>query len=261
MKGIPVLMYHAVETADIPAGYQRAGEQLYVLQVEQFNEQMAYLQREGFTTCLLSELLALDKWPEKGIMLTFDDGHASNLTISLPILRHYGFKAEFFITTSWLGTPGYLKGKEVKALYDAGMGIGSHGSTHTFFEELDDEGIERELRDSMDVLTRLTGDRVLSLSAPGGRVKPGVAAIARRLGYEAVFTSRPGVLSATEGRFSVPRLPLQCGTDIAQFASMAQGDQKYLHKMARRYDRLKIAKMMLGEKGYQLLRKMLLEIS
>lgn len=260
MNGIPVLMYHALETDGFPAGSSDAGEQCYVLQVEQFNKQMAYLEREGFRTFLISELQSLKQWPEKAVLLTFDDGHSSNLTLSLPVLLNYGFKAEFFITTGWLGTPRYLKNEEVKVLHDAGMGIGSHGSSHAFLEHLDGMELEKELRDSRDVLARLTGADIFSLSAPGGRVGADLAATAKKLGYRFVFTSRPGIFRAGGPAFFVPRLALQSCTDLVQFASMVHGDSNYLNKLIRRHHILGLTKKMLGEKGYQLLRKMVLEI-
>lgn len=42
MKGIPVLMYHALENAAHPAGAKDPGEKLYVLQASQFREQMEF---------------------------------------------------------------------------------------------------------------------------------------------------------------------------------------------------------------------------
>ena len=261
MNSVPVLMYHALEESSHPAGSADAGEQRYVLQIEQFSDQMAFLHHEGYRTCLLSELLGIEKWPDKAIMITFDDGHASNLTLALPLLQRYGFKAEFFITTGWLGTPRYLKDEDVTKLHDAGMQIGSHGASHAFLGHLDEIELERELKDSMDILTQLTGKRIVSLSAPGGRVGPGAASIAKKLGYQYIFTSRPGHFSVESTVFSVPRLALHKDSDLGGFASMVHGDRAYLEKMIRRDNLLRLAKKTLGEKGYQVLRKMMLGMS
>src|SRR3974390_16332 len=63
-KGIPVLMYHALEDEANPAGAKDVGEQRYVQQVHQFREQMAYLHREGYRTFLFEELQVLKEWPD-----------------------------------------------------------------------------------------------------------------------------------------------------------------------------------------------------
>lgn len=261
MNGIAVLMYHAVEAQGDPAGAMEAGEQRYVLGVERFREQISYLHREGFRSLLFSELLTLDAWPEKAVVLTFDDGHVSNLTMVLPLLLSYGFKAEFFITTDWLGAPRQLTEEGVRALHAAGMGIGSHGCSHAFLDQLDTEGLERELRDSRDLLSGITGEKVVSLSAPGGRIGAGVAASARRLGYRVLFSSRPGLFRGADQAFCIPRLAVLGDTDLKGFRSMVHGDRPYLSRMTRRYQLLDLAKKMLGEKSYQALRKMMLEMS
>ena len=59
---------------------------------------MEYLHREGYRTFLLDELQQVEPWPEKSVVLTFDDGHESNYLLALPILQEFGFKAHFFIT-------------------------------------------------------------------------------------------------------------------------------------------------------------------
>ena len=151
-SGIPVLMYHALEDDAHPSGATDAGEQLYVLEVSSFREQMSYLHREGYRAFLLEELRALGEWPDKAIVLTFDDGHESNSSLALPILQECGFKAKFFITTGWIGTPNFMNKEQIRGLHRAGMGIGSHGVTHRFLSDLPEAEVRAELIDSKTVL-------------------------------------------------------------------------------------------------------------
>jgi peptidoglycan/xylan/chitin deacetylase (PgdA/CDA1 family) len=90
---VPVLMYHALEDEAHPSGAKDLGEQVYVLQVNQFLEQMEYLKKNEYQTFFISELVSLKKWPVKAVVLTFDDGHESNYALALPILQSFGFKA------------------------------------------------------------------------------------------------------------------------------------------------------------------------
>jgi peptidoglycan/xylan/chitin deacetylase (PgdA/CDA1 family) len=260
MSGVSVLMYHALESAEYPAGAKDAGEQRYVLQVEQFRVQLEYLHNEGFRTFLLQELLDLEEWPDKSVVLTFDDGHESNFALALPLLQMYAFNAEFFITTDWIGTPHFMTVEQVKALHDAGMGIGSHGLSHKFLDDMNSSEIERELHKSKNILTGITGQKVTSFSAPGGRMRRGVADIAEDIGFRIVCTSQPGVLNQRSFFYSIPRLVVRADTDLETFKTMVRGDHEYVAKLARRNSFMFIAKKVLGNKGYERMRKMMLRI-
>ena len=88
---IPILMYHHVTQE--PAAGDSIG-------VEDFASHMAALRDEGFTAVTFEDLLAYVETgrerPEKAVVITFDDGYESNLTLAGPILREYGMKATVF---------------------------------------------------------------------------------------------------------------------------------------------------------------------
>lgn len=258
MNGVPVLMYHALEDEAHPAGAKDAGEQLYVLPVRQFREQMEYLNREGFRTFLLEELFEMDDWPEKAVVITFDDGHESNFTLALPILQEYGFKAEFFITTDWIGTPYFMQPDHIRELYLAGMGIGSHGVTHDFIDDMTDDEIVRELKDSMDTLTRIIGEGVSCFSAPGGRTRAYLGELAKVLGYLAVCTSEPQFMVHEHSQYSIPRFAIKQSVNHAEYSAMTKINSVYTRKLEKRNRVLVIAKKLLGNKGYQKVRGLIL---
>ena len=83
------------------------------------------------------------------LSITFDDGDVSNIEVALPMLLERGMVAEFFITSDFIDQPGMLSSKDVRSLADAGMGIGAHGKSHRFLEDLDQEDLEVELEDSL----------------------------------------------------------------------------------------------------------------
>lgn len=258
MSSISVLMYHAIESAKHPAGVREAGEKRYVLQLDKFREQIEYLNQEGFKTFLLEELYnKCEKWPNKAVIITFDDGHESNFALALPILLQYGFKAEFFITTDWIGTPHYMAAAQIKTLSEAGMGIGSHGLSHKFLDDMKDTEIKRELSESRDVLVGITGRKVVSFSAPGGRLRNGVAAIAESLGYSMICTSKPGIFKQGMFAFSIPRLAINSGTVMETYKAMVLGCNRYINKLIRRNNLLLFAKKILGNKTYNKMRRIL----
>ncbi|GFO56855.1 hypothetical protein GMSM_38620 [Geomonas sp. Red276] len=258
MKGIPIFMYHALEDAGHPAGSLDPGEQRYVLGVERFASQLAFLRSEGFRSLLASDLETGAPLPERAVVLTFDDGHASNLTLALPLLERYGFRAEFFVTTDWIGAPRFLSRDGIRSLKAAGMGIGSHGASHAFLSQLKPANLERELRDSREILGEITGTSITSLSAPGGRIGPEVASVAVSLGYRSLFTSLPGLWSPEGSLHELPRLAVRNTLDQATFERLALAEEEALRRMSRKEGLLAGARKLLGERGYRLVRSVLL---
>jgi peptidoglycan/xylan/chitin deacetylase (PgdA/CDA1 family) len=253
-------MYHAIESAEHPAGARDAGEQCYVLRLEEFGAQMAFLHREGYRTLLLDELLSRGQVPERAVVLTFDDGHASNLSLALPVLQRYGFRAHFFITTGWLGTRHYLREGELGTLKEAGMSIGSHGMSHAFLDRLDRAMLDRELLVSKETLRKITGAEIEILSAPGGRVGTRTEQAARSAGYRLLCTSRPGLWRPAADGFRVPRIALYRDGGMINFSGIVRRDPRSLEPVISRYRWLEMAKRALGERGYHLLRRLFWEL-
>lgn len=253
---IPVLMYHALEDAEHPAGAKNPGEQLYVLQVKQFREQMEFLRQEGFQTILLDELISMPLWPKKAIALTFDDGHESNYTLALPILQEFGFKAEFFITTGWIGTNHFLTPNQILKLHKAGMGIGSHSVSHPYLNDLSNREIENELIKSKTTLEGIINDEVTGFSAPGGRVKkPTILTIPGEFGYKSLYTSKPGIFKKGGSTLSIPRFAIKENTSKKDFSNIVNLTFSTLAKINIKNTFLYCLKILLGNKGYEFLRK------
>jgi len=255
-KGIPVLMYHALEDEAHPAGAKDAGEQHYVLQISQFREQMEYLHWEGYRTFLLEELQALEDWPDKAVVLTFDDGHESNFTLALPILQGYGFKAEFFITTGWVGTRYFMTEEQIRGLQRAGMGIGSHGVTHRFLTDLPDAHITTELNDSKKFLESCIGLPILSMSYPGGRLNRLTQRMSEICGYKYICSSEPRYYKQTSDQNRIDRFAMTAGATLSTFTSLLQG--RGLNALRFRHALLATTKALLGNDLYTRCRTALL---
>jgi len=92
ISGIPVLMYHRIWPG-ISDGLTITPEKL--------KEQWAYLKNEGYQTLDLNEFLQIAKegkqYPEKSILISFDDGYKNNLQYVYPLLKEMSWQAVFFI--------------------------------------------------------------------------------------------------------------------------------------------------------------------
>jgi len=252
-------MYHALDSPARPAGAKDVGEHRYILKVTQFADHLTYLYREKFKSFLLEELLDLGTWPDKAVVITFDDGHESNYFLALPLLRKFGFKADFFITTDWIGTDRYMTVDQIRELHKCGMGIGSHGVTHNFLSNMDEGEVKQELRQSMEVLSSITRGRIVSFSIPGGRVQPCLFAAAEQLGYRIVCASHPGLWKKGDFSFSIPRLALESGTDMNTYKFMVNGKKAYINKMLIRYNILLFLKKSMKTDSYEYFRKYILK--
>lgn len=256
MCAVAVLMYHALEQEGDPAGARDPGEQLYVLEVSRFREQMSHLKRHGYRTFLWDELQALERWPDKAVVLSFDDGHRSNFTLALPILLEHGFKAHFFVTTGWTGTEPFLDQEQIRGLHQAGMALGSHGVTHRFLPDLPQADLEWELRASRTELEACLGVPVRSISYPGGRVDRRTQEAARAAGYRLAFGSVPGYCRPGRRQTLIDRIAVTVSTTPEAFASLLEG--RGLNRIMLRHALLSATKSVLGNQLYGRLRAALI---
>ena len=98
-QGIPVLNYHQINDQDHNA---------LTLSNSEFEAQMKYLAKEGYTSITPDELadhLQYNKEvPEKSILSTFDDGYKDNYINAYPILQKYNLSATIFLISDFVNT-------------------------------------------------------------------------------------------------------------------------------------------------------------
>jgi peptidoglycan/xylan/chitin deacetylase (PgdA/CDA1 family) len=88
----------------------------------------------------------------KAVIITFDDGWASQYTTAKPILDRFGFKATFFIVCSHQGYASYMSWEEVKKLYSEGYDVQSHSMTHRDLVHLSMSDLDYEIAQSKQCL-------------------------------------------------------------------------------------------------------------
>jgi len=255
----PVFMYHDI--ADDPSAVEPS-HRPYVLAPAAFEAQMSVLDRLGVRGVGLSEALAARADGPEGepslAVLTFDDGHASNATHALPILRAHGFTATFFITASWIGRPPYMTWDQIRALALAGMEIGTHSLTHRPPATLSPAELDHEMRESRRILEEGLGTPVVTGSAPTGFHHPGIGAAARAAGYRALCVSRIGLWRPAADPFAVPRVPVKQETPIDLFERLARGESAPLRALRTRQAVRNALKRALGVDVYLKVRRALL---
>jgi len=142
------------------------------------------------------------------IVLTFDDGNDTDVSVVLPALLKRGLTAKFFISAGKLGQAGYLQPSEVKTLAEAGMTIGTHGVQHVSWRQLSREELIYEIEHSRDVLQELAARAVTEAAMPSGQYNQRVLGILRRAGFRRTYTVDGPWARASD--WLQPRFPASC---------------------------------------------------
>ncbi len=252
---IPILMYHGIH--DRP-GEGGSFEPVYSITRREFGAQLQWLADNGYrtATCRQMEDLAADG---KHVIITFDDGDLSNRTVSLEMLQRHSMCAEYFITSDWIGTPGYMSATQLMELEGAGMSVQSHARSHRFLSELDDQEIREELAGSKRTLERILGRPVTGLALPGGRGDRRVVRVAREVGYRYLCNSELGLNSPGCDPFSLRRIPITRGMDLDTFRRLVTGDRWEMGRRRARQLVLAGLKRVLGNRLYVRLRSGVVE--
>ena len=215
-------MYHELELEGRPPSQTDPGYLRYVVRDQsQFREQMEWLQSVELRGISVSE--ALTGETSSGVVITFDDGCETDLSVAAPILRKLNFGATFYITAGFLGRPGYLAADQLRELSDAGFEIGCHSMTHPYLSDLNDLQLHREIVEAKSRLEEIIGRPVHHFSCPGGRWSSAVSAMARRAGYRSVTTSRIAVNRPLTAIHFNSRASRSRGTDAASISGSVPG--------------------------------------
>lgn len=217
-RPIPVLMYHMVTDAAIETPHR-----IFVTR-DTFRRHLAVFRAKGMTTLGFRDLedfregrRPLAEFPEKPLILTFDDGYENNLTNALPLLAGFGFRAVIYLLAqndltrnSWdegaspripLMTPAQRRELAASGVFE----IGSHGFRHERLPAMTDDEAMRELRESKAALEKEFGIPVNSFAFTYGAVDERSSDLAREAGYAYAINTDRGGLHVEEDPWSVFR--------------------------------------------------------
>lgn len=250
------LMYHEIEQPGRALASREPGYVRYVVGEADFRAQLHALRSGGFRGLSVGQHLAATGSAEKQVVITFDDGCASDLLTAAPLLAEAGFGATFYVVTGFLGRPGFLTEAQVRELAGAGFEIGSHSVSHRYLSELPEGELRKELAESRERLEQITGTAVEHFSCPGGRWDPRVSELAREVEYRSLATSRIGANGPAADRFQLARVAVRQGDSAEAVARVARGGG--LRAQQVQSAMLGSAKRLLGNRLYEGVRGRLL---
>ena len=152
-QSVVFLMYHELEMPGRPLRHSHPGYVRYVLRTADFERQMEFLRKEGWSGLSVGQAIRFSH--EKSVAITFDDGSETDLLCAAPVLRELGFGATFYVTSSWVGLPGYLNPAQLRELSSLGFEIGCHSMSHAYLTDVDENGLRREIVESKSALEQI----------------------------------------------------------------------------------------------------------
>jgi peptidoglycan/xylan/chitin deacetylase (PgdA/CDA1 family) len=220
-KYLTILMYHALRSS-AHAVLPETSSIKHTVEASEFRAQLDAIVRGGYRTIGLDDL-DHSSGERKDLLITFDDGHESDLLVAAPELAERKLHAVFFIIASYLGRPGYLTRDQLVALRRQGFEIGSHGLTHTRLTHLSPAGLSNELVASKQQLEDLLQEPITSLAIPFGRYNDSVLEAAAAAGYRRIMTSDFRI--ANRERRLMPRMGSTAATKLEEFAWMLKASR------------------------------------
>ncbi|WP_244215207.1 polysaccharide deacetylase family protein [Pedobacter miscanthi] len=187
-KEVPVLCYHHIRNWRRKDSKRDRND---IISMSKFEKHLKMLSDSGYHSILPDELydyLTLDrKLPEKPVMISFDDGYREQFTIAAPLLKKYGFKGVFFVTTDAIGGRRMLKKKHIRNLSDQGHIIANHTFQHLNLANLSDSALRIQVIRSAKKLKEITGKEVKYLAYPYGIYSENILLKLKEMGIRAAF--------------------------------------------------------------------------
>lgn len=226
---LPILMYHRIADAG-PASLAR-----WRVAPAVFVEQMRWLRRHGYRAVTTADLLRHRAtgaaFVGRPVMITFDDAYRDFHDTAWPILQANDLTAEVFVVTDLVGatarwdadhgSPAALMDwPQIQALAAAGAAFGSHLASHRHIADLTSAEIATEAARSQEMLARATGQPCLSVAAPFGEADDRFRRLVRDCGYQAAFTTEPGIARLSDDPLHLPRLEIAGDGSLETFARL-----------------------------------------
>jgi peptidoglycan/xylan/chitin deacetylase (PgdA/CDA1 family) len=224
---VPILVYHVINAQ--PAN-SSANPALYVPPA-QFSSQMAALKAAGWHAVTLDQVEAY--WTHgtslgagKPIVVSFDNGYASQFTNALPVLKGMGWDGvENLQVTGLLPSEGGLTDAQIRGLLGAGWELDTQGLSHTDLTTLAAAQLATDVAAARQMLHSRYGVPVNWFSYPSGTYNPTVTAAVSAAGYAGATTVNPGWAGPKQDRFILPRLVVTAGTSPSQLLSQITAAQ------------------------------------
>lgn len=215
---IPVLVYHHIRKQQ---GWSRnSWSWKMTVSPEVFEKHMQWLSEHGYVTVTLDMMVELLQgkrtYPEKPVVITFDDNTLTSYDPGATIMEKYGHIGVYYIVSNRIDNPNIINRERIKDLAKRGHDIQSHTITHRALTALPAVEIEREMQESKRVLEELIGKPVRHVAYPGTAHNATARALTKAAGYVTGSVMDPKRATPTTDLYKLPRIMMTDTTDLAK---------------------------------------------
>ena len=154
MSRLPILMYHTICN-------NLSNSKGLTLSYDKLEAQFQYLVAQGYTSLHFKDIEKFrhtDDFPEKPIIITFDDVYVNQYELAYPLLKKYNLKACFYAPFSFVGgtdvwnngTEKLMSVSQLKDLDPAVIELGLHSFAHRPYSSLSLESIQEDFKKCHD---------------------------------------------------------------------------------------------------------------
>jgi len=208
---LPILTFHSIDLKSSVISFHP----------NVFKRSIAKIHEYGYHTLHLLD--AVDHlrqgkpFPEKSLVITFDDGYHSVFDEAFPVLQQYRISATVFLT---VGRNGVLSNDkrlpslqersmmswgEIQEMHRCGISFGAHTLTHPDLTRLPVERVEEEIYESKSIIEDALSAPVNCFAYPFGRYDERTRKIVKRF-YACACTDRFGLLKKGCDPYTLSRI-------------------------------------------------------
>ena len=158
MARLPILMYHTICN-------HSSNSKGLTLSYDKLEAQFKYIVAQGYTSLHFKDIEKFrhtDDFPEKPIIITFDDVYVNQYELAYPLLKKYNLKACFYAPFSFVGgtdvwnngTEKLMSVSQLKDLHPAVIELGLHSFAHRPYSSLSLESIQEDFKKCHDFVSK-----------------------------------------------------------------------------------------------------------
>jgi len=220
-----VLTYHSIQDSDSPL----------CIPPRTFSEQMQWLKGHAQVLPLAEvvDLLARRKsFPERVVVLTFDDGFQNFQTHAAPVLARLELPATVFLPTAWCGKTNAWPGQPewvvpqplmdwpaIAELSRQGIEFGGHSVSHPALTDVPGSQVEKEITGCKQEIETHTGKPARFFCYPYGKWNDSVRRVVKQH-FAGACSTAAGVVEFDSDAFSIPRVDAHYVRNPSWFRSL-----------------------------------------